>query len=303
MDYAAFQELRDKPAHLYSDHRYADALALVEQSAGGPAEASAHTMFWRMCLLSLCGRPDDVVAQFRQALERGLWWSERQLQDVDLDTVRDLPEFKRLVGESVHKCNEARRWIRPDRIVPLPDEPAHAMPLLIAPHGHSGNQDQTIQYWGAAQARGPLVLAPERSQVLYPGEPAGYGWDDSVPGMQDILLHCGEITSRHPIDRERVVIAGFSQRRVWHFTRREVEVCLPAVSSATTPHGGGRLTSWRVKGKICEGTLSLAEKTIPWIESVKSRVPCERKMFQLHKKFMPSSDMDSRLISGPLLTG
>ena len=52
---------------------------------------------------------------------------------------------------------------------------------------------------------------PQSQQIVISGDPAGSCWDDNEEGLSDILFHVEEIMRLHPIDRERIVIAGFSQ--------------------------------------------------------------------------------------------
>src|SRR5215212_8571983 len=126
MEQITFRELTDKVTLLYTEGKYANALQLVEQNADGFPEQLARTTFWEMCLLSLCGRSDDVVSVFQKGLDRGLWWSGSQFRDTDLDAVRDLPEFKRLMTISQEKYKAVRTHIERDQVVLLPEAPVSA---------------------------------------------------------------------------------------------------------------------------------------------------------------------------------
>ena len=76
-----FQELTDELMRLYPQGKYAEALEVVEQNADHFPEQSARITFWRMCLLSLCGRTADVISVFRQGLDAGLWWAKSLFVD------------------------------------------------------------------------------------------------------------------------------------------------------------------------------------------------------------------------------
>jgi hypothetical protein len=91
MKQPSFDELTDQMMKLYREGKYAAALQIVEQNADRFPEHSARTTFWKMCLLSLCGRSSDVISVFQKGLDAGLWWAESQFRDTDLDAVRDLP--------------------------------------------------------------------------------------------------------------------------------------------------------------------------------------------------------------------
>lgn len=209
MDKAAFQELTNKMMRLYTDSKYADALLLIEQNADRFPEQSARTTFWKMCLLSLCGRADDVISVFQHGLDSGLWWAESQFRDTDLDAVRDLSEFKHLVMVSQEKHQEARKHIERDQAILVPDAPASGLyPLLIALHGGNGNKESNLEYWEVARRRGWLVLSPQSTQPVYPG---AYSWLDGEQGIADVIFSVEKISKEYRIDLQRTVIAGFSQ--------------------------------------------------------------------------------------------
>ena len=204
-----FQELTDELMRLYPQGKYAEALQVVEQNADRFPVQLARTTYWRMCLLSLSARPDDVISVFRQGLDSGLWWAGNQFAvDTDFDPVRDLPEFKRLVDESNQKCMEMQAHIKPDRTVLLPDDMFGELPLLIALHGRNGNKDSNLEFWDVARRCGWLVLSPQSRQTLFEG---AHCWDDSDQGLRDVLFHVEEILQTYRIDQKRIILGGFSQ--------------------------------------------------------------------------------------------
>ena len=109
----SFDELTEQMMNLYKESKYSEALQIVEQNADRFPEQSVRTTFWKMCVLSLCGRANDVISVFQQGLDSGLWWAESQFRDTDLDAVRHLPEFKRLAAISQERYEEARKqgWL------------------------------------------------------------------------------------------------------------------------------------------------------------------------------------------------
>ncbi|HUE99824.1 MAG TPA: dienelactone hydrolase family protein [Anaerolineales bacterium] len=208
MEQMTFRELTDQVIALYSQSKYDEALQLVGKNAEQFPEELARTTFWKMCLLSLCDRPDNVMSVFRQGLDDGLWWAESQFVDSDLDAVRDLPEFKRLMDESSMKCIEMQSHIQPARTLLIPEDTSRELPLLIGLHGRNGHNDSNLEHWDVARQHGWLVLSPQSRQALFEG---AYCWDDNDQGLSDILFQLEEVMKSYNIDRERTVIAGFSQ--------------------------------------------------------------------------------------------
>jgi predicted esterase len=209
MEQMTFQQLTDELMRLYPEGKFAEALEIVEQHADRFPGQAGRTIFWKMCLLTLCGRTDDVFSVLQQGLDSGLWWAESQFMvEADFDSIREIPEFKRLVAESNRKCMEMQAQIQPARTVLEPDNVKEPLPLLIVLHGRNGNNEKDLVHWEIARQRGWLVLSVCSQQALFPGS---YCWDNAEKGLADILFHFEEIKQAYKIDPDRIVIAGFSQ--------------------------------------------------------------------------------------------
>jgi phospholipase/carboxylesterase len=204
-----FRELGDRMVTLYGQGKFEDALHLTEQHMDAFPDQRARTTFWRMCLLSLSGRSAEVMSVFQQGLDSGLWWAEELFADPDLNAVREMPEFKRLVAESQKRQEEARTQIERDQIILLPDAPGRGgYPLLIALHGHKGNKESNLEHLEVTRQKGWMVLSAQSTQPLFPGS---YCWDNPEQGLADMGSYYEQITQTYQIDPQRIVIAGFSQ--------------------------------------------------------------------------------------------
>jgi dienelactone hydrolase len=204
-----FQEVTEQLIQLYSQGKYAEAEQMIRQQADRFSEQAARTTYWRMCLLSLSGRPDDVMTVFRQGLDSGLWWRNDVFNDGDLDPVRDLPEFQHMVAESQKKYEEGRASIERDYAVLVPGEPAAGpYPVVIALHGRNGNKESNRAEWETARHKGWLVILTQSTQPLFPGS---YCWDDPAQAMNDLRFYHDEVSRDYSLDPQRIVIAGFSQ--------------------------------------------------------------------------------------------
>ncbi len=236
-----FRDLRQQLMALYEQGHHAEALALLEEADDAFADRRSHLVFWRLCLLSLCDRPGDVMALFREGLDSGLWWSAAQFDDTDLDAVRNLHEFRLLVDLSDERCRLAQGQIQPDRAVLVPDS-SPPWPLLIALHGRSGNKATQIDEWQAARDRGWLVVSPQSTQAIFNG---AYCWDDPATGVKDILFHRNEIMRDYDIDPTTALIGGFSQGG---------GMAAYAALSGSIPVRGfiGVATFWRDPGELGE---------------------------------------------------
>jgi predicted esterase len=209
MESMTFRELTDQMVALYGQGKFEDALYLTEQHLDVFPEQSARTMFWRMCLLSLTGRSDDVLSLFQQGLDYGLWWAEEIFADPDLNAVRELPEFKRLVTESHKRYEEARTQVVRDWTILLPATPkTDRVPLLLALHGRNGNKESNLDDLEVVRQKGWLVLVAQSTQPLFPGS---YCWDDPAQSLADVRFYHKHALQQYPIDPQQVVVAGISQ--------------------------------------------------------------------------------------------
>jgi predicted esterase len=209
MESITFRELTDQMVTLYHQNKMENALQLVEQNQAAFPEQSARTTFWRMCLLSLCNRPDAVMSVFQQGLASGLWWQPELFSDPDLNAVRDLPEFQRLMAISQQKYEAARGQVERDYAILLPEPPSSgSYPLLVTLHGRNGNKESDMGQWELARQRGWLVLLAQSTQPVFQG---AYHWDNASHGVDDLLFYYEQVSQKYEIDPQRTVIAGFSQ--------------------------------------------------------------------------------------------
>jgi A/B hydrolase-like, N-terminal domain len=203
-----FQRLREETFRLYSEDRHADALALVERNSSCFPDRWGDTLYWRGCLTALTGDPAEALRLLEEAVERGHWWSEAALRgDPDLTTLQGQRRFEALVEICRQRHAQAEAGARPElrALRPRADPP---WPLVIALHDAGGDAEEFGERWQPAVAAGWLVGIPQSSRMVAPGR---FGWDDRDRAVQEIREHFHELVREHPITRDRVIVAGFSQ--------------------------------------------------------------------------------------------
>lgn len=209
MESMTFHELTDQMVALYHQKKFDDALQLIEGHLNAFPEQAARLTFWRMCFLSLLGRSEEVLAVFQQGLDSGLWWHTELFSDPDLNAVRDLPAFKRLMAVSQERYQEEQAQIERDYSILQPGPPSTGLyPLLITLHGRNGNKESDIRQWELARQRGWLVLSCQSTQPVFQG---AYHWDNPEQGLADLRFYYDQVSQQYPVDPQRVLIAGFSQ--------------------------------------------------------------------------------------------
>ncbi len=209
MESMTFNQLTEQMVALYHQKKMEEALQLIEQNLHSFPEQAARLTFWRMCFLSLTGRPEEVLSVFQQGLDSGLWWHAELFADPDLNAVRDLPEFKRLTAISQERYEEEQAQIERDYTVLQSEPPSSGLyPLLITLHGRNGNKESDLVQWELARQRGWLVLSAQSTQPVFRG---AYHWDDSDRALADLRFYYDQVLQQYQIDPQRILIAGFSQ--------------------------------------------------------------------------------------------
>ena len=106
---ATLGELKQKLAEYFEQpEQWQAAYDLLTKAA--PRFPDLATMFynWRYCTAALLDKPDLAIEIFREALEQGFWWSAEYLRtDEDLESLQDIPAFKRLVDQSERRRQKA----------------------------------------------------------------------------------------------------------------------------------------------------------------------------------------------------
>ncbi|HJZ49711.1 MAG TPA: hypothetical protein VKE41_21185 [Roseiflexaceae bacterium] len=194
---------------LCSDGHYAAAYDLATREAGRfPASAQPIVYNWRFCTACLMGDPALALRLIQEALDAGHYYSAAALrEDTDLAALHGLPGFERLVELSDRRHGESAARARPQLKLLVPENGAPPHPLLLALHGNRSNLVVSERYWRSAVQQGWLVALPQSSQAMGEGT---YGWNDRAWAVREIKQHAAGVHELHPIDRARMVIAGFS---------------------------------------------------------------------------------------------
>jgi predicted esterase len=211
MESTSFRSLQSRLFELYTNGDYRKALDLALDSEHHFPDQEGRIGFWLGCLYSRLGELDSAVRVLRTKMARGHWWAEeRMLGDEDLAPLQDLPEFRSIIAECAARRREAQKSARPDLLVRVPPgaAPIAGYPMLIALHGRDGRADAFAPYWEESTAQGWMLSVPTSSLIL---SPDGFGWDDQETAERDVAWARDRTCAMHRVDRNRMVLAGFSQ--------------------------------------------------------------------------------------------
>lgn len=200
------EEVEQQYHHLYQIGAYAEALELVTREAHIFPEYAQKVIYsWRMnCALGL----KDKALTLRllgEAVQAGYWY-ENLLEDEDFALLHDEPEFVRLAGICQERRAQAMANAVPVIKTFVPQNQPSPYPLLLAMHG--ANASAESEHWIAAVSHGWFLGMPQSSQVFAPER---YTWNDWDWALQEVPQRFASICAEHPVDTNRVVLAGFSQ--------------------------------------------------------------------------------------------
>ncbi|MCR4426192.1 MAG: hypothetical protein NUW23_08410 [Firmicutes bacterium] len=221
-DHASFEELQAWMFDLYAAKDFAGALEIAESAARSYPDRTTKTAYWRACLLSLMGRPEEAVSSLAQGLAHGAWWAESTLlQEPDLEAARALPRMAKVLAESGRRWQEAQANARlevftldpPDQLIAAHGRDGATEqgvpPLMLAFHWRGGSGPEFIErFRPAAEDLGFLLASAQSSQLYARGE---YCWDDQVKGEAEAVQAFVELRASRRFDTGRVVLAGASQ--------------------------------------------------------------------------------------------
>ena len=161
-----FEQTTQEMMQAYLSSDYEGALEISEQACIDFPEQIALPLIWRISLLSRLNRIDESLRLFADCLEEGYWWPRAFFEDEDLDNVRELPEFQRLVDASYERSLEEADKHAPKRFIVEPSKDTTApLPLLITMHGMGHDGQSELDFWGKASEAGWLVASLQSSQL------------------------------------------------------------------------------------------------------------------------------------------
>ncbi|NPV57236.1 MAG: hypothetical protein HPY76_11280 [Anaerolineae bacterium] len=205
-------EFNDRSARffaLYERKDFAGALNVCDELEMAFPEQRIHLIYWRMCIYSITGDMQAMMAAFQNALDQGMWWSQMMLRnDPDFANIQGNPEFERLVGKCAQMEQEANQASQPERTVLKPVIDAQAHPIVFVLHGRLHLAIESADTWKAIQSLGWEVVLMQSSQLAFPG---GYCWDDPDKTAREVRTHMLEVTAGREAGITEIILAGFSQ--------------------------------------------------------------------------------------------
>ncbi len=214
-------DLRRQLSSAFQEERWDDALAAALSIVKlDPSNPTSH--YNVACVLSRKGDLKLAVEALQHAAELGFSEADHLRADLDLAALRDHPGYQEALRtvEATAARKAAELEARIASYEPLIFGPPRrklsrrkgrgddGLPLVIFLHGRGGRADQMAEAWRPSAAKiGAVLIVPEAYERFL----TGYQWgsvEDSIRRLEEAIEYAAE---RFPIDRQRVVVGGFSQ--------------------------------------------------------------------------------------------
>lgn len=263
----SFDEIAQQALSYFdSDETIPAAYDLLTKAAPHFPEQAAVIYNWRYCAAARMNQTDLALQLMQAALDAGFWLRAAYFNaDDDLKSLRELPEFQRLVEGNEQKYQAAQAGSKPLAMpLPLPPTTAQPLPLLLGLHGNTGNAEETAPHWQSAVGLGWYTVLLQSSQVAGPN---AYVWDDLELGAREIKAQVQELGAATALAPGRTVVGGFSkggEMAIWLALNeviplagfiavnpggpyiRDVSKFLPLIENC---HSLGQLRAWLVAGE------------------------------------------------------
>lgn len=218
------KEVEQQYHQFVAEKEYAKALQLATQYFDlFPPHAQRVAYYWRLNMACKVNDVQLALATLREAVENGHWFDNLN-ENPDFQILADSAEFHQLVAICAKRRVEEIANARPVLKILQPEKSSDAYPLLFALHGNSSNVEIFAPHWQGAREHGWLVALPQSPQAYAPGTFSWNDWDWTIP---TIVEHYSQVCQNYPVDRNRVVLAGFSMGAglaLWLALERTIEV-------------------------------------------------------------------------------
>jgi predicted esterase len=167
------------------------------------------------CVYALAGEPGPALYWLERAAQNGFHNLSHLESDEDLDSVRDMRSYARVLDLVAKNLLDHRRLAIRKAVSnpPLIVEPKAKgidgpRPLIIALHGYGDRAAHYPDLWGPPAGEiGAILAVPHGTKRVGDGR----GWGDVEEADAVVQLTLEYVRQRFEVDPERVVLTGFSQ--------------------------------------------------------------------------------------------
>ena len=208
--WSSYTEAEEVCATLYHEKNYAEAIRMLQLALEDFPE-KFDEIIWSLAVNhNLNNEPEQALAALERAHARNVVFPDPPFYNYwkELET---FPRFKEIRAQNTRMREQERRNAKPvwEILRPKDDQPDRGYPLFIVLHGWGGNSAWMKRYWKSPRLEKEFLVAFMQSSQLVQSN--GYSWDDPDLARREIAAMYREISTRFPVDENRIYVGGFSQ--------------------------------------------------------------------------------------------
>ncbi|UCD05184.1 MAG: hypothetical protein JSV98_08710 [candidate division WOR-3 bacterium] len=206
-----YQEMREHLGELYSHDKFSEAADLLIWAREEFPDYLFNNTYNLILMYIRMEQYEKGINALQYALDRGIWYSPFLFEAELWKPLTELEGFENIRTQNETLRMKEQKKAKPDLLVVTPDNyvPEKTYPLFIALHGGSENIEIFKGRWKSQRMSQEFITAyPQSSQVIVRN---GFWWHGDIElARKEIAEAYQKIVSEYTVDRENVIIGGFS---------------------------------------------------------------------------------------------
>jgi len=206
----SYAEMRAYLGELFQQKEYAEAAAMLERALDRfPDNVRANTYNLALARLFM-GQPDRAIDALEDGLRRGIFYGRWDFDAEALGQLRQHPRFAAFSNANSERLAEAdsKAVMKLEVTTPPGYDPSRPYPLFVALHGGGENIAVFKPNWASPGLQANFIIAWVQSSQV--SDMSGFHWQDEARTRRDLQAAYGEVTASYTVDRDRVIVGGFS---------------------------------------------------------------------------------------------
>jgi predicted esterase len=209
--FADYQEMRAYFGKLYQEKKFAEAAEILENAIDKYPDQLLANSYNLAIVYGYLDRCREGVQVLLKALEQGVFFNKWAFDRELWNPYRELESFQAVLAGNEKAKQEAQKSAKPDLLVITPAgyDKDRRYPLFIALHGGGGSIAGFKDRWTSDKLENDYIVAfVQSSQVV---SMTGFNWTEDIEiSKREIAEAFQKVAADYPIDREQVIIGGFS---------------------------------------------------------------------------------------------
>lgn len=262
----SYEKIKKQFRECIKQKKYEDAVNIYEKALPEFPDKCYDISFALGQLYMRTGKIEKSLTVFEHGLKQNVvypvWAAAPYWQPL---AKHDQARFNKILEENKRLQQEKTAKTEPlfDIITPAGFSKDKKYPLFIILHGWNEAMTHLSKYWQAGKLGEEFLLVfAQSSQVV---SPYSFGWEDTELGRKDVKSIYEKVAAENPVDKEKIVIGGFSQGGMMAMDIAVNDI-IPAAGFVVLHPGGGipgdinKETTAQAGKRALKGTIIMSEQ-------------------------------------------